>query len=306
MKFGSCSNVNKFNSMDNKASNKKSVAATVIVYNSEKEVLTNIDTYVNQVDKIYVIDNSEQIIDKLISLIQCEPKVEYHWMKGNKGIAAALSKAAQLATDAGYDYLLMMDDDSQLTGNTVMDMSNYIAQYEFPERIGIVTAQSDPNIRSNLAHSVWYTITSGSLLNLKAYQYCGPFMEELFIDGVDHEYCYRLRKFNYEIIILNYVFMSHQMGSAQELKIFNKVIYKWSSHSPLRNYYLVRNFLFILNRYKVLVPACIRFEVYYGVAKACLLDLLLGENKLLRLRYMGKAISDFRSHRLGKLTQTLD
>lgn len=28
--------------------------------------------------------------------------------------------------------------------------------------------------------------------------------------------------------------------------------------------------------------------MYYGVAKACLLDLLLGEYKLLRLRYMGK------------------
>lgn len=292
--------------MESKALSKKSVAATVVIYNSEKKVLTNIDTYVSQVDKVYVIDNSEQIIYELISLIQRESKVEYHWMDGNKGIAAALSKAAQLATEAGYAYLLMMDDDSQLTENTVMDMLNYIAQYESRERIGIVTAQSDPNMRGNLARSVWYAITSGSLLNLRAYQQCGPFMEELFIDGVDHEYCYRLIKFNYDVIILNYVFMPHRMGLVQELKIFGKVFYKWSSHSPLRNYYLLRNFLFVLNMYKVLVPVRIKFEVYYGVVKACLLDMLLGKNKLLRLRYMAKAIADFRSNRLGKLPQTFD
>ena len=279
------------------------VAAVVVLYNSNQQVLTNIDTYIHQVDKLYIVDNSEVVNKNLVTLLETRPKVNYYWMGENAGIAAALNEAAELSVHAGYQYLLMMDDDSQLTEKTVNSLVDYYLKHGQAKQIGIVTAQSDPNLRGESAESVWYSITSGSLLNLSAYQTCGLFMNELFIDGVDHEYCYRLKQFGYEVVILNYVSMPHRMGIPEEVSLFGKIVYRWSSHSPLRSYYLIRNFLFILNQYKALLPTTIKREVYYGIVKACLLDLVLGRQKLLRLQYVGKAIADYKNNRFGKISQ---
>lgn len=290
--------------MESIALSKKKVCAAVVLYNSEDTVLVNIDSYKGQVDKVYVIDNSDSVDERLISLIIAKSTLEYHWMQGNKGIAAALNKAAQLASDMDYEYLLMMDDDSYMQSEAVDGMIQFINRIDHT-RIGVVTAQSDPNLsnkRKEIAESVWFTITSGTLLSLNAYKACGPFMEKLFIDGVDHEYCYRLKKFNYEVILLYSVFMPHRMGEAQEVKLFNQVVYKWSSHSPVRNYYLVRNFFFILHMYREILPFKIKVSVYYGVLKACSLDLLFGSNKFLRLKLLARAISDCRKKRFGKLS----
>jgi len=35
------------------------IAAVVVLYNPDKNILKNIDSYINSVDKVYVIDNSE-------------------------------------------------------------------------------------------------------------------------------------------------------------------------------------------------------------------------------------------------------
>ena len=37
-------------------------------------------------------------------------------------------------------------------------------------------------------------MTSGNLLNLKIAEKIGDFEEKLFIDEVDHDYCYRIRR----------------------------------------------------------------------------------------------------------------
>jgi rhamnosyltransferase len=290
--------------MEAKLLTKGKVSAAVVLYNSDDQVINNIDSYVTQVDKVYVIDNSEVINDDLVASLKAKSAVEYCWMQGNKGIAAALNKAAQLALETGCEYLLMMDDDSYMKPEAVAGMIQFINESSHI-RVGVVTAQSDPNVsvsEGKVAESVWYTITSGTLLNLNAYSECGPFMEKLFIDGVDHEYCYRLKKFNYEVLLLYAVFMPHRMGEAQEVKIFNQVVYRWSSHNPVRSYYLVRNFFFILHMYRNVLPLNVKASVYYGVIKACLLDLLLGSDKYLRMKLLLKAISDYRNNNLGKIS----
>ena len=43
-------------------------------------------------------------------------------------------------------------------------------------------------------------MTSGSLLDLSAYEAVGPFMDELFIDQVDNEFCLRLRAAGFSVL----------------------------------------------------------------------------------------------------------
>ena len=48
------------------------IAALVILYNPDKNILDNINSYINQVEKVFVVDNSEfsnkGLLNKLILL----------------------------------------------------------------------------------------------------------------------------------------------------------------------------------------------------------------------------------------------
>lgn len=282
------------------------IAGMVTLYNSEPEVLSRMSTYYHQVSRLYVVDNSEQPDEHLVGAIRrMYSNVVYIANSTNEGIAHALNQAAGAAVRDGFDYLLTMDDDSRASEHTIRTMLEYIEQHPQPARIGIVAAQSDPNLFGNQAEEVLYAITSGSLLNLRAYQQCGPFMDELFIDAVDHEYCYRLIQAGYVIISLNYLHLSHRIGELKQLKLFGRTLYKWASHTPVRNYYMLRNFLYVIGAYRHVLPARTKLLLAYALTKVCLLNALLDSDTALRFRYVRKAIADFRHHRLGKLSQLL-
>jgi len=53
---------------------------------------------------------------------------------------------------------------------------------------------------------------SGSLLSLMAFKEIGPFREEFFIDSIDADYCLRLRKKGYKIIVACQAQMKHSVG----------------------------------------------------------------------------------------------
>jgi len=278
-----------------------SIAASVVLYNSDESVIGNINTYIDQIDKLYIIDNSESVNDILVEHLRVNEKIEYIWLKGNLGIATALNVACEKALADGHDYILMMDDDSRAVNNMVEQMLCY--EREYPGlKIGIIAAQSDPNLFSEKIRSVWYTITSGSLMKLSAYKECGEFLEKLFIDAVDHEYCFRLKEKGYHIINLDYLHLEHSIGELKELKLFNKTLYKWSSHNHIRMYYMMRNFLYVLTKYHNTIPIKTKILLYYSVSRACFFDAMLEDDKLRRIKFLGKAFKDYRRDNFGKIT----
>ena len=103
-------------------------------------------------------------------------------------------------------------------------------------------------------------MTSGNLVNLDAFRQVGPFMDELFIDSVDHEYCIRLQINGYKVIQLNGVLLEHTLGERRKhlfiypLNFFKKnksiVSYKIvNNHNYIRKYYMVRNRLYVSRKY---------------------------------------------------------
>ena len=53
-------------------------------------------------------------------------------------------------------------------------------------------------------------ITAGSLISIMAYKAIGGYNEALFIDEVDHEYCYRLRREGFQVLLCGFVKMQHR------------------------------------------------------------------------------------------------
>ena len=68
----------------------KKIPATVIWYNPDTENIENIKTYIDYVEKVYIIDNSMNNNKKLCSSLN-NNKIEYVYNKKNLGIAKALN-----------------------------------------------------------------------------------------------------------------------------------------------------------------------------------------------------------------------
>lgn len=86
-------------------------------------------------------------------------------------------------------------------------------------------------------------ISSGSIVPLELFDddLIGPYREDLFIDLVDSEWCWRANYKGYKCAITSNVILPHQVGDSYiKLPGISFIISK-----PIRNYYQVRNSLII-------------------------------------------------------------
>ena len=143
-------------------------------------------------------------------------------------------------------------------------------------------------------------ITSGSLVNLKTLSAIGNFDENLFIDEVDFEFCLRAVTKGYRIIQFTHIFLHHQLGVItyhRSLKS-NKSTPR-TLHSPIRLYYLTRNFLYVKKKYGK------RFKEDIHFKKKALLNrfknnILYGKERWKVIRYIIRGYIDYKKNRMGK------
>lgn len=224
------------------------VAGVVVLYHPDEKVWQNINSYRSQIAKLYAIDNSEDYNNSLVKLLQSTPGIEYISSNGNLGIAQALNTGALRAIEEGYHWLLTMDQDTSIPDNMVSLFQDF-AMKNNQNSIGIISPNhSKERTKSSGFIEVPYTMTSGNLLNLKAYKIVGGFRDDLFIDHVDHEYCLRLNKHGYKVYQNNETIIDHSLGTP----ILKRLLF-WkistTYHSPARLYYIIRNGLFVRKLY---------------------------------------------------------
>jgi rhamnosyltransferase len=278
----------------------KNLAAVKVLFNPDNSTIENLSSYFDQVDKIYVIDNSEatdkNIVDKIISI----KNVEYISNQKNLGIAAALNIGAQKAIEDNYEFLLTMDQDSKASEGMIATLYNIVKN---DEQIAIAAAEHfNPKIHKmdteQKTYEVNYTMTSGNLLRLSAYKQAGGFLEKLFIDYVDHEYCLKLRSRDYKIIMTNKTYVYHTLGNSEKKKFLFWNIYP-THHSPLRLYYRTRNRFYVNRTYKNCFPDYVKDDFKNQLIE--FIYLILGEKDLPgKIKMMIKGYSDYRKGNFGK------
>ncbi|MCW3111183.1 MAG: dTDP-rhamnosyl transferase RfbF, partial [Segetibacter sp.] len=232
------------------------IAAVVILYHPVKDAISNIITYYDWVDKIFVFDNSETksvIQDELLKL----PKVTLFHDYQNGGIAKRLNTACRMALQEQYDWMLTMDQDTSFAADAISNYFNCFTQYEAKEKVAMFgTAFSRNNnqtINDCLSIKAEKLITSGSLLNLLLFTRIGEFDEQLFIDAVDYDYCFRAQIAGYAIIQFSNIYILHTVGNEvyrSSVKTLFLIKKKKEIHSPLRCYYMYRNMLYLDEKYK--------------------------------------------------------
>ena len=275
---------------------KRHTAAVVVLYNPNDEVVYNIKTYIDQVSALYIMDNSEVVNSSLVEKFIEFPSAKYHHLGDNKGIAFALNIGARKAMADGFSFLLTMDQDTSISAELVPKFVEIFTSSE-QKRIGLIGPHQGAKRTQGVEVSeVPFLITSASILNLKAYNEVGPFDDELFIDYVDHEYCMRLWRAGYSVVMDANVTINHKLGNKIERKILF-FTFSIHAHSSIRLYYIVRNGFFVSRQFPEFRN--FKYHVYKTAIFEILKTLLFYKNKMEYLAMIFKGYKDYRANQLG-------
>lgn len=237
------------------------ISAGIVLYNPEiNRFKACIESLMQQVDKIYVFDNSENA-----ERLSQDARVVYITEHKNLGIAYALNRIMEAARTDGYGWVVTMDQDSIIPPGMINEYEKAIRDNE---DLGIVCPQVMDRRRSYMEikkepveEFVDFCITSASCTSIEAWEKIGKFDEWLFIDLVDNEFCKRLRLGGYKILRINELVLNQEFGkiipkSEKSQKIWmvvSKVLHnqnfaKFSYGkfvSPMRVYYTCRNIIYV-------------------------------------------------------------
>ena len=257
-----------------------------------------------QIEKLYVVDNTENNQTGLIKNILLLPKVTFLHDGINKGIAARLNQVCNLAIEDGYEWLLTMDQDSSFEGDFFKKYITCIAQFTGKEDVAMFGVNYLERIDQNeycTGRAVLHLITSGSIMNLSLFKKIGGFDEKLFIDEVDLEYCFNSLSKGFKIIEFPNIYLEHSLGklhyhrSLKNLKTTPRTL-----HAPLRLYYITRNFLYIRSRYKHIFPEEID-RIKDALLNRIKNNVLYNKKRIQVTRYVLKAILDYKRNKMGKI-----
>lgn len=288
------------------------VAAIIVSYNPDKNLLDSVNLLISQVEKIIIVDNgSIEEKRKDISSIKDidNERIEVIFNEENLGIATALNIGVREALKQGFNWILTMDQDSKASKDMVekmFEVYNNIDEKERKSILSIFPNFVDERIQSIEENSVMNTyeyvdadITSGNLVKAEVFDKVGFFDDSLFIDLVDTDFCMRLNEKNIKMIKVRDAILYHSLGESQSVKsIFGK--FNTSNHSALRRYYMTRNRFYTWNKYKNLNSFTLNRDK--KLFKKEFVKIILGEDdKLNKVKMVLKGYKDYKNGVRGKL-----
>ncbi len=230
--------------------------AVVVLYNPEKEDFSNIMSYVGKVDVIYIIDNSaENNARKIREVVPIDDKsIIYRHFPENLGLCKGMNVGINELVKCGCKWAFTMNSDSYFKNDVVKVFRDYVNSHDC-RRIAILapvyTFDRHKASTYNGTRELKRAMMSGNYLNIDVFKKMGGFLEELFVDGLDNEYCIRLRKRKYKIIECGNALMEHMPCQTRTKTILGKK-FLYGYDSPKRYYGHARALAFIVSRYKTL------------------------------------------------------
>ena len=223
------------------------VIAIVVSFKGGEKTLKTIDALLPQVDHVHVVDNGSDLFSlDLLGWIKDE-RVSIRKLGENLGIGGALNAGLLKARQLDCSWVLTMDQDSIAAPDMVGCLIKTIVKNDDVLCLSpnlIVHGDDKSPLKIG---SVPYAITSGNMVNMEIYNSVGDYNEDYFIDCVDFDFSLRVRKAGFKIFKDPNAFLYHELGEKNDLpKLFKRY---YTLHSPLRRYYMFRNFLYLTKEY---------------------------------------------------------
>jgi rhamnosyltransferase len=235
------------------------IFGVIITYKPNMAILEKcIHGLKNQLAKIIIVDNTPGKCEILENL-KTFPNIEVIYLADNYGIAYAQNVGIKRALEEKADYILLSDQDTVYPPDFVEKMLECFKDEKVaaagPLYLDRITGKIQPFVKKGLfgfkkiypksgKHEVLQLIASGTIIKAKCLNDVGLFNNDLFIDWVDLEWCWRAIKRGYKIIGNADVMINHRLGDNVK-NIGFKIL---TQRSPLRHYYITRNAVYLALR----------------------------------------------------------
>lgn len=298
-------------------------AAVVVLYFPHCQSLNRmLQSVVGQVDIAFLIDNTPHPLAEIRALVaQFGSCVSYRPLGDNLGIAAAQNAGIEQAVSQGASHIILFDQDSVPGSDMICELQSAetslckqglpvaavgpvfideqsgrtspVVHYSY---FGLRTIAVEPSDSSPIeAH---FLIASGCLIRTSVLRAVGRMREDLFIDWVDNEWGLRARSMGLRCYVVPQARMTHNVGDGAVHLLWKQI----HLHSDERNYYLLRNAIFLM-RLKTMGA---RWKLSFLPRLPCYLVLypLLSKHKKENLRLLVTAAFDGLRGRMGRHEQS--
>lgn len=219
-----------------------SVAALIVTYNPDHRLLDGLTNLTSLVDYVVVVDNGSirtNVIDRVKDVV---PVNKWFIIKlgQNFGIAYALNRGIEhIIANTNCGYVLTLDQDTIILLEDIKKViikvnSNY-------KDVGIIALTEKAGLKLPEFSEIAFPITSGNIVKMDVFDKI-EYRDDFFIDGVDFDFDYEVRKFGYSIVKYNFHSIDHRLGIKK-----NGLLYE----PDYRIYYIIRNSTVLLIEKKI-------------------------------------------------------
>lgn len=278
----------------------KDVSVIIILYKCEIDFFSRlVEPLFDSVREIIIVSNSELDDTRWVERAN-DAKFILIQNKENLGIAEAQNLGV---TNAKGKYILFFDQDSKVDRNFACAI---VSAFEMApiingRNLGVLSAldhdetTGSPNKKrldastslpgSNL-RLVSNTLSSGSLMPASLFRELGGNDKWMFIDQVDNDLCYRVAAAEYYVGIDSSIVLAHNLGEGKG-SFFGL---EYGISSPFRNYYQVRNMIYLLS--KDYVRPRNKLKLLKGVLFKVFLACFVLDKKMERMSFVVRGLRD--------------
>ncbi len=284
----------------------KRVNAIISTYYPDLDNINNIRIISKQSDRVFICDNSPSINTSIYDDIQnCKvyaDGINYGLAKGFNNILKDSENDWQ-----DQDLIIFFDQDSNIAegyiDSLIEEFLNLRTINSKVACVGPVFHNSSngktevPHLKTQIneySYIVKNIITSSMLTDYKDMKDIDFWNEDLFLDYVDWDFCWRLEKNNKICCITEKVVLNHSVGTGE--KRIGPVSLRVGA--TIREYYQTRDSLNLMK--KDYVPIKMKARLFANVSIRPVVHLLLFENKDEILKYIKRGFKDHRANVTGE------
>nr|BFD66477.1 glycosyltransferase family 2 protein [Bdellovibrio sp. HAGR004] len=273
-----------------KASSSEKFGAVITSYNPPDDFYTNVAAICRQAGIVFVVDNASDSAhsEKFLKLTQDFSNLKIIYNESNLGVATALNQGVRKVLDYPIEWIATFDHDTLIPDNFFIDLVRAADAYADFEKV-MLLAPRDHGARGEKgpAEEGLVAITSGTLHRKDVFSKVGFFLDELFIDCIDQEYCFRVKKSGYKLLVVNSVKTDHRLGAPVAVRLGPFVFWPMN-YSPTRYFYIFRNSIWLTKSYFWMAPQW--FLGHWWVLSKIFIKILIGESaKHTKLREIFRA-----------------
>ncbi|GAA2180418.1 hypothetical protein GCM10009785_11150 [Brooklawnia cerclae] len=272
------------------------VAIVVSLYNPPGSVVDHASRWIAEIGPVIAVDDgspSDRAHDVLERLKAAGAHVIA--ISQNSGIAHALNIGIKHALTTHHpDWILTMDQDSDLDADYVTRAFRALRFAPDPSRVGMLCAESLSGVRcpswkpSSGIEEPLDPTQSGTLIRASLFSALGFLLEPLFIDSVDSEFNARARQQGWVLLLAPGCNLLHSLGKNLPAKVMGHTLRRHGKpveihyHPPFRVYYMARNYIFLLKRYAASQPSWIARKIRID-SGTHIINLICGPNRIKHL-----------------------